>query len=124
MAEQNDEWLDDEAGRLVPLYALTGGRTRPAYTQLDLATLVMARRVDGDRAALEREYLQIVELCHGWLSVAEIAAHLKVPLVVAKVQLSDLIDRGAIVVSSPTRSSATPSKRDLLQQVLNGLRAM
>ena len=124
MAELNDEWLDDDAGRLVPLYALTGGRTHATYGQLNLASLVMAARSDLDITSFEPEQVQILRLCWRWLSVAEISSHLKVPLAVAKVQLSDLIDRGAVVISSLTTSTAAPVNRDRLQQVLDGLRAM
>jgi hypothetical protein len=123
MAEQDDEWFDEAAGRLVRLYALTRGRTSPTNNQLDVATQVIAARSDFDRMALEPEYMQIVELCRRWLSVAEVAAYLKVPLVVAKVQLSDLIDRGAVVVSSAAQETAS-SDRELLQAIIDRLHAL
>jgi len=124
MPDFNEEWLDEDAGRLVPLYALTGGRTRPSYNQLDLATLVMVSRTDIDPTSFEPEHAQILIMCRRWLSVAEIASHLKVPLAVAKIQLSDLIERGAVAMSAPTKSSNAPVRRETLQQILDGLRAM
>jgi hypothetical protein len=118
------EWVDDDAGRLVPLYALTGGRTRPTYSRLNLATLVRAAGSGLDGGAFEPEQVEILQLCRSWLSVAEISSHLKVPLAVVKIQLSDLIDRGAVVLSSGTTNTAEPVSRDQLQQVLDGLHAM
>jgi hypothetical protein len=120
--QDEEEWFDDAAGRLVRLYSLTGGRTRPR-AQLDLATQVITARPDVDRTALEPEYIQIVDLCRRWLSVAEVAAYLKVPLVVVKVQLGDLIDRGDLVAGAPAQDAA-PSSRELLQTVLDGLYAL
>lgn len=121
MAEQDEEWYDADAGRLVRLYALTGGRTRPTHSQLDVATQVAANRTAFDRVDMEPEHLRILELCRRPLSVAEVASYLNVPLVVAKVQLSDLLDRGAIMIGSPAPDILD---RDVLQTVLEGLYAL
>lgn len=124
MTDSDGEWVDEDAGRLVPLYALTGGRTRPTYGELNLATMVRATRAGLDGPAFEPEQAEIVRLCRSWLSVAEISSHLKVPLAVVKIQLSDLIDRGAVVISSGTTNTAAPISREKLQQVLDGLSAL
>lgn len=124
MAEdREEEWFDADAGRLVRLYALTGGRTRPTNAQLDLATQVVTGRWALDRTDFEPEYVRILELCKRPYSIAEIAAYLNVPLVVAKVQVSDLIDCGAVMIGSPAQDTAGQD-RDLLQAVLNGLHAL
>lgn len=119
----DDEWFDEAAGRLGRLYALTGGRTSPTNRQLDLATQIRTAQSSPNRSALEPEHVQIVDLCHRWLSVAEIAAYLRVPLVVAKVQLSDLIDRGVVMMAASSVSSG-PSDRATLQAVLEHLKEM
>ena len=124
MTDFDGEWADDDAGRLVPLYALTGGRTRPTYGQLNLATMVRVTRPDLDVTAFEPEQVDLLRLCRRWLSIAEISSHLKVPLAVVKIQLSDLIDRGAVAISSGTTNAAAAIDRDKLQQVLDGLHAM
>ena len=64
-----------------------------------------------------------MELCRGGaLSVAEVAAHLALPVGIVKVLLSDLVDSGHIV----TRASVyevDQSEDRLLREVLDGLRA-
>lgn len=54
------------------------------------------------------------------LPVAEIAAHLKLPAVVTKVLLSDLVDCGALTTGPPAYHH--PTDRALLEAVLDGLR--
>jgi hypothetical protein len=82
-------------------YTVTGGRTRPS-TQLDLMSLVRATgkgNVVPER--LGREHAQALRLCRAPTSVAEVAAHLKQPVVVTKVLLSDLIESGAVTARFP-----------------------
>lgn len=122
MPDLGGGWRDDDDERLVPLFALTGGRAHPSISQLNLGSLVKASlaRTSG----LEREQAQIIRLCRQWLSIAEVSAHLKVPLAVIKVQVSDLIEHGAMEVSSSTTSMAAMIDQQTLQTLLDGLRAM
>jgi len=122
MAEHADEWYDEAAGPLVRPYAMTGGRTRPANLQLDVATQVMVARANIDLGGLGPEHLTILELSRRPRSVAEIASYVYIPLVVAKVMVSDLIDRGDVVIRPPMRADAPD--RDLLQAVLDGIHAL
>lgn len=55
--------------------------------------------------------------------VAEIAARLRLPLVVVRVLLGDLLHHRLIAVSSPQEESAL-SKERLLREVLHGLQAL
>lgn len=55
------------------------------------------------------------------MSVAEIAAHLKLPAAVTKVLLSDLLDCGALT-TKPPEYHHIPTDRALLEAVLDGLR--
>jgi DNA-binding IclR family transcriptional regulator len=55
------------------------------------------------------------------VSVAEIAAHLKLPAAVTKVLLADLLDWGALTTKPPAYHH-TPTDRALLEAVLDGLR--
>jgi hypothetical protein len=123
MVEQGDEWFDEAAGPIVRPYALTGGRTRSAHARLDVATQVVATRTANDVVGLGPEHLAILELCRRPLSVAELAAYVNVPLMVIKVLLGDLIERGGVFVRSPARAVAAPD-RELLQAVLDGVRAL
>jgi hypothetical protein len=123
MASNDTEWFDEGAGSLVRPYAMTGGRTRPGTSNLDVATQVVTVPCVVERVGISPEQQAILQLCHRALSVAELAAHVDVPLVVIKVLISDLIDRGHVVVRSPAPALQTPS-RELLQAVLDGVRAL
>jgi len=72
-------------GLVVRPYILTGGRTEPSHRELALETVVTT--VSGTDAArmLDHEEAAIVRLCEAYQSVAEIAAHLGIPLGVARV---------------------------------------
>jgi hypothetical protein len=69
---------------------------------------------------LEPDHVQILGLCHQPTSVAEIAARLRLPAVVTKVLLSDLVDCGAVTVGSPRPAADTPD-RIFLEKVLDAL---
>jgi hypothetical protein len=106
---------------LVRPHVVTGGRAHPTRNIFDLVTLVSATRTRA--TGLSPEKRRVMELCQGGaLSVAEVAAHLALPVSVTKVLLSDLVDSGHVV------TRASPAERDqtedqLLREVLNGLRA-
>ncbi|WP_046468588.1 DUF742 domain-containing protein [Allosalinactinospora lopnorensis] len=120
MAVHDDElWLDEDAGRLVRPYTVSNGRTSPTKS-LDLLSLVMAT---GQIATtqLAPEHAQALGLCNGPTSVAEVAAHLRLPAMVTKVLLSDLVDCGAVTTRSP-HAAASPTDRSVLEAVLDGLR--
>ena len=119
----SDWWYDEAAGPLVRPYALVSGRTRPTWGRLNLATQVRAIRTTSDTSALSVEHLEILRLCRKPLSVAEVAAYLHAPLVVSKVLLSDLIQRGDVITSDASRMAVAPD-RNLLQKVLDGVRAI
>jgi hypothetical protein len=123
MVEQGDQWFDEAAGPIVRPYALTGGRTRSQHARLDVATQVVVSGVTGDTVGLGPEHIAILELARRPLSVAELAAYVNVPLMVIKVLLGDLIERGVVFVRSPARAVAAPD-RELLQAVLDGVRAL
>ncbi|MFF7903830.1 DUF742 domain-containing protein [Streptomyces sp. NPDC088817] len=112
-------WLDDEAGRLVRPFTVSDGRTRPSVA-LDLMSQVMATGA-APPVHLGPEHGQALDLCRAPLPVAEIAAHLKLPAVVTKVLLSDLVDCGALTTRPPAYHHH-PTDRALLEAVLDGLR--
>ncbi|OAH13373.1 DUF742 domain-containing protein [Streptomyces jeddahensis] len=115
-------WLDDEAGRLVRPYTVSGGRTRPS-AHFDLLTLVMAT---GSRPKiyLGPDHDQILDLCHANpVSVAELAAHIGQPAVITKVLISDLAEHKALITRAPHAiEAAIPTDRETLEAVLRGLR--
>jgi len=117
-------WFDDEAGPLVRLYALTGGRARSTDRVLDLMTLVVAAALPQDDPSLGPEQVAVLNLCRpGPRSVAEIAADCDLPLGVTRVLLGDLLEMGHIRVRRPLpRESAFDLA--ILQEVIDGLRAL
>ncbi len=119
-----DDEVDDEA-RVVRPYALTRGRTRSGRTDLPLEALV--RGVDGvTDAASSPERRRILELStSSILSVAELSAHLSLPLGVVRVLVGDLADEGLVVVHTGSPSAA-PAATNLkvLESVLNGISAL
>ncbi|AWT46575.1 MULTISPECIES: DUF742 domain-containing protein [Streptomyces] len=112
-------WLDDAAGRLVRPFTVSNGRTRPTVA-LDLLSQVMATGATP-LGYLGPEHAQALDLCRVPKPVAEIAAHLKLPAVVTKVLLSDLVDCGALTTKPPAFQDH-PTDRALLEAVLDGLR--
>jgi hypothetical protein len=115
---REQDWLDADAGRLVRPYTVSGGRTKPTVA-LDLLSMVRAtgRNLKVD---LSPEHTLALDLSNAPVTVAEIGAHLKLPVAVAKILLSDLIDQGA-VTARPPDPAADPADRDILQRVLDGL---
>lgn len=105
-------------------YVITGGRSRASRNVLEFESLV--RTVQGaavDPVSLNREQHTILALCRELLSIAEVAAHLGLPISVLKVLVADLWDLGAVQVLPPAR----PAERvpvSLLEEVLVGLRQL
>ncbi|SDD07852.1 DUF742 domain-containing protein [Actinokineospora iranica] len=116
-----DWWFDEAAGPLVRPYAMTRGRTRPNAPNLNLVTQIRVSRSPSDPSSLTPEHLQIIELCKTPLSVAEVAAYLNVPLVVVKVLISDLIERGDVLAGAMFQTTEITDTK-LLQAVLDGIR--
>ncbi|MFE5191501.1 DUF742 domain-containing protein [Streptomyces sp. NPDC056628] len=112
-------WLDDAAGRLVRPFTVSNGRTRPTVA-LDLMSQVMATGATP-LGYLGPEHEQALDLCRAPVSIAEAAAHLKLPAAVTKVLLSDLVDCGALT-TKPPEFHHNPTDRALLEAVLDGLR--
>lgn len=118
-------WLDDEqAGRHVRPYAITGGRTRHSRHHFTLITLVVSRRDHHYDHDLEPESLAILSLCADRaVAVAEIAGQLDLPVSVVKVLCGDLLNAELIIVQSPPAPSEQPSV-ELIERVMDGIRQL
>lgn len=114
---------DGEPRRVVPIYALTAGRTRSTGRELPMESLVTATERAGWDRSLENEYRKIIELARRPVSLVEIAAALIVPVAVARVLVSDLVDSGYLDVHAPPPAFADgrPSTA-VLTRLLAGLR--
>jgi hypothetical protein len=114
-----------EDGRVVPVYALTQGRTRSIGRELALESLVMVTEYGSrNEAALQLESHAIVAMAGAPTSVAEIGAALGVPVGVARVLVSDLTAAGFLTVAMPVRvdHNGRP-QRQILEKLLDGLRS-
>lgn len=121
MTHGRESWYDEEAGPLVRPYALTRGRTRSDRHELNMITLVV--KAKSGVAGMGPEYLGILRLAKQPVSVAELAAHLDLPVAVLKVLASDLIDEQYLLFHNPAPQSKT-SDIDTLQAVLDGIRKL
>jgi hypothetical protein len=121
-----DHRFDEAAGPLVRPYAVTGGRTRTTtHLELNMITLVVALRTAVGLPGLDREYQDILNICGRPLSVAEIAAKLRLPLAVTKILIVDLVESGYMIFRSPPPPSRTNTANlALLEKVLDGLRRL
>ncbi|MBO1420223.1 DUF742 domain-containing protein [Streptomyces sp. FH025] len=107
-------------------YVITGGRSRPTRSDLAIESLVHALPEPPElpeHALLNREHRRILGICRSLLSVAEVAAHLGLPLGVVKVLVGDLWDLGAVQVLPPV-PQAERLPTTLLEEVLVGLRQL
>lgn len=115
---------EPEDPRVVPFYALTGGRTRSRGEDLQLETLVTG--TDEGRAALPHlrfEQARIIELCGTPHSVVEVAARLRIPLGVARVLVSDLHADGLLAVHRVPGTIDGRPGTEVLERLLSGLRS-
>ncbi|MBN9746849.1 DUF742 domain-containing protein [Amycolatopsis sp. A1MSW2902] len=103
-------------------YARTRGRTHSDHN-LALEALVSTsdegRRYRGVRSI---EHRRICDLCLDTRSVAEIAAHLHLPLGVVKVLVGDMADIGLVMLHQTDLVLGDRSSREFMERVLQGLR--
>ena len=120
-SEDQQDNRQQEPGRLVRPYYMTGGRTRPAHDDLEWETLVSTTAL-GETSpkvgGVERR--AIVSLCRDLLSIAEVSARLDLPLGVARVLVGDMADQGFLILYRPSSDAGRPDLA-LLQRVLYGL---
>lgn len=122
-AEQ-DTWNDDSAGQVVRPYAITAGRAGPDQDEFTLTTLVssVVTRHDVTLRTATPEQLKIIRLSQRVLSVAELGAHLDLPVNVIRVLLTDLLTAGVIIIRSPEPDNQFPT--EVLEAILDGLHAL
>jgi hypothetical protein len=111
--------------RVVPVYAVTGGRTRAAGQELPLEAVVTATGMSfTSGASLQMESRAIVEMCARPKSLAEIGAALRVPVGVARVLVGDLANGGYLEVHLPRTVDGDGGPAPaVLGRLLDGLRS-
>jgi hypothetical protein len=122
MSPRDDEWLDEDAGRVARPYMVTGGRTRPrGERQFDLIDIVVATGAEpGGAFSPGPEHSHILSLCQRPTVVADLTAAVGLPLGLVRVLLADLLYEELISVSK----QAQRTDRRLLQRVLDSLKAL
>jgi hypothetical protein len=116
---------DDGPVLRVRSYVLTQGRTR-SNADLPIETLVKVTAAGTSAAPrLQLERKKIIGLCNNPLSIAEISAHLSIPLGVARVLVGDMAEEGLLTSYKPQHAQ-TGERPDLklLERVLDGLQAL
>ncbi|MFC9996699.1 DUF742 domain-containing protein [Nocardia sp. NPDC127526] len=124
MSDPREHWYEDEAGPLVRLYAVTRGRGRTERPELTMSTLVVVADRGPRLRRTEPEYAAIEKLCRAPLSVAEVSAHLHLPLTMTKVLIGDLIDDGVVIFRAPPTPTGSSADMGLLHAVLEGIRSL
>ena len=111
--------------RVVPTYAFTRGRTRPAGRELPLEAVVIAtEQATPPGIPLSIEERTILKSCSRPTSVAEVAAMLSVPVGVARVLVGDLAANGQLELHLPEHADRDGGPGSpLLERLLDGLRA-
>jgi hypothetical protein len=117
-------WLDQDAGPVVRPYTLTGGRSRPITGGVSLLTHVEALYApDADLINLQPEHVAILNMTRTALSMAEIAARLDLPVGVVRVLIGDLLHEN-LVSTFESETTINPPDENILQAVIDGLRAL
>ena len=125
MALPTQPWKpEDDApvARVVRPYTLTGGRTAP---QVDLPFEATLRRAaDSSGRPTDPRLAQILDVCDQ-RSVAEVSAHVHMPIGVVRVLLGDLVAQGHVRVQATlTADSSHDERRELIERTLRGLRTL
>lgn len=124
--EDDDEFVEE--ARTVRPYTVTGGRTRSRTSaELPLEALVRSLKTADQLVGIAVEKRRILELTTDrLLSVAELSAHLSLPLGVIRVLVGDLSAEGSVSVSGTFATSTHSPATDLrvLESVLNGISAL
>lgn len=106
----------------VRAYALTGGRTKPRHHLL-VETLISVPNYDPQfSAALMPETRELYERARETISLAELCAHLTIPLGVIRVLVSDLAAEEMVFIH-PT-GFAYQYDPIMLERILDGLKKL
>lgn len=77
-------------------FVLSGGRTEPKHL-LDLRTFVSVTRAAAELENLTPQHCRVLDACRAdSVTVADVVVSVPYPLVVARILISDLIEKGAL----------------------------
>jgi len=108
-------------------YMLTGGRTRSRNELMPIEALVKATRTPPGPQH-QPESRRILELTEGqYLSIAELSAHVRLPVGVVRVLVEDLRDERLVTIHGETDPEQTynpATTLSVLESVLNGISSL
>jgi Protein of unknown function (DUF742) len=115
-------------------YTVTRGRTRPARPDLPVEALVRAPGAEGAVRTLPAEsgvnlppeaHRIVCLAAEDFVSVAELSAHLDLPIGVVRVLVGDLEASGRVTVHGPTTPTSAPATSlSVLESVLDGISSL
>jgi hypothetical protein len=115
---------EDPRGALVRPYAVTRGRTEPLRDIAIEAVLLTTPRGQQEARFAGRDKQAIASLCDGRAqSLAEIAAHTRLPLGVSRVLVADMVADGLLALHSAAQAQ-DDDRMHILERVLSGLRRL
>ncbi len=111
----------DVGGDVVRAFMLTGGRTRTSVPELPIETLVSPGRADAvETARAHHDRRRIIGILDGSMSVAEISAHLMIPLRASVILVSEMVSDGALRAGD----SIDVGDTDLLYKIRSALQLL
>ncbi|WP_433431793.1 DUF742 domain-containing protein [Nonomuraea sp. CA-141351] len=113
----------EDPGPLLRLFGLTGGRAKPQGETFDLVAIVTTVGGSYELTELIPEHRAVLAVCQKPTPVADVAAHLKLPLNITRVILGDLRREGFVTIESPRPAAQTIDER-IYREVLHGLRSL
>ncbi|HEU4347167.1 MAG TPA: DUF742 domain-containing protein [Actinoplanes sp.] len=115
----------DPRGALVRPYAVTRGRTEPQRDIPIEAVLVASQAAVQEARFAGHDKYRIALLCEPRAqSLAEIAAHCRLPLGVTRVLVADMVTDQLLSLHSAAPRHGFTERMDLLERVLSGLRKL
>ncbi len=125
MSHWTDGLEPDADDSLVRPFTITRGRTASEHRDLELISVIITITSEDDPAierGLEPEHRKILDQCRRPAVVAEVAAHLNLPVSVTKILIGDLIESGRLTARSPARTGGgSVLDLNILQAVREGL---
>ncbi len=110
-----------DANDFVRPFLVTAGRTKSSVEGLQFETMVQATGLDA--SSLRFEPARVHALCETATGIAEISAHLEIPIATVKVVLGDLIDSGHIEVNR-TIDTTDSDDIQLISRLIEGVRRL
>ena len=119
-SDWNDDIIIEDDDPTTRPYVVTGGNTRP---QGSVAIETLVETIEAEAAGLRFEKGRVVELASSPLSVAELSAHLKMPIGTTMVLVGELIGAGQLR-SHQTLSGSDLTDLNIMTRIINRVREL